>query len=138
MAVKHVDRGLSLGAAVGTRQLGLHDEAEKLVRSHMSVLKEHNVITFWECIHRGVNERASACHSWSTAPMSYLTRHVLGLRETEPGDPDRLVLDPTTSLDRCEGVYPHPKGPIRVSWHRDGDGIKAHIEAPAGVTVTTH
>ena len=120
----------------GLVRFGRHDVAERVIADHMRVMMDHNASTMWECIHRGVNRNGSLCHAWSVSPMIYAQRYVLGVREATAGQPDTLVIDPRTTLDQASGVVPHPRGSIRVSWHRRGDQIEVEHDGPAGVTIT--
>ena len=112
-----------------------YDVAERVIADHMQVMRDHDAWTFWECLHRGVRKDGSLCHSWATAPLEYFIRTVLGVREAQPGRPDTLRIDPRPStLDRAEGVFPHPRGPVRVSWTRGPDGrLAVDADGPAGV-----
>lgn len=50
-----------------------------------------------------------------------------GLRYAEPGNPDQLVFDPKTgTLEWAEGVFPHPRGPVRVRRKRGADGLPSN------------
>lgn len=82
-------------------------------------------------------DRDSRCHAWSTSPAHFCAHEVLGVRFPEPGNPDKVAIAPAeTSLDRAEGVYPHPRGPITVSWKRKPDGtLDVSHEIPPGVAL---
>ena len=112
-----------------------YDVAEKVIADHMQVMRDHGAWTFWECLHRGVRKDGSLCHSWSAAPLEYFSRTVLGVREATPGEPETLRIAPrSATLGRVSGVFPHPRGPVNVSWTRTPDGqfdVNAH--GPAGV-----
>ena len=101
----------------------------------MAPLRDGGAWTIWEALHRGIKGTGSLCHAWGTAPLDYMTRYVLGVREAAAGEPDRLVVDPRTTLDACRGVFPHPKGPVTVGWRRTAGGIEVEADGPAGVEV---
>ena len=53
-------------------RVGRPEVAERVIRDHLSILREHNTPTLWECVHRGVKGRGSACHSWSAGYLHHL------------------------------------------------------------------
>ncbi|MEM6561331.1 MAG: hypothetical protein AAF656_07005 [Planctomycetota bacterium] len=120
----------------GLVSAGRFDVAERVIADHMGVMMEHDAPTLWECLHRGVVGQGSACHSWSATPMIYAQRYILGVREATAGEPDVLVVDPCTTLDRAEGIVPHPRGAVRVRWRRAGDALEIDATTPSGVTIT--
>lgn len=114
---------------------GEHALAEMVMREHWGVMRERGAWTIWECLRRGHRGTGSLCHAWSTAPVRWLQERVLGVRRASDGDPDRLIVDPCTTLDWAEGVVPHARGPIRVAWRRSADGLAVEVQAPPGVEV---
>lgn len=103
---------------------------------HYSYIQQLGYPTLPECFHRASEHQGSCCHSWSGAAAIYATSYVLGLRQAEPGNPDRWILAPVVHSHRqAEGVLPHPRGPIRARWERHDDVFRARIEAPEGITV---
>ena len=111
------------------------DLAEQTIDAHFSPMRDRGAWGFWECLHRGADGLGSFCHSWSSTPLEYLSRYVLGIRGADPGEPNRLIIDPRTAeIDHAEGIFPHPLGPVSVSWRRQGGRIGvSRAEAPAGV-----
>ena len=100
-------------------------------------MKDHHAWAFWECLHRGIRQQGSLCHSWSTAPLEYITRYVLGVREKTPGQARHLVVDPHgAAIRQAGGVVPHSAGPVHVQWRRQEDGsCEITARGPAGVTL---
>jgi hypothetical protein len=90
--------------------------------------------TTWEYFYdRGAD---SLCHAWAAAPTWYLSTRVLGVQFPEPGNPDKVLIAPKSAgLDWAEGVFPHPRGPIKVSWKREGLKLDVDYEVPDGVVV---
>lgn len=116
---------------------GRHDLAEAIIEEHYAFLQGLGYPTLNECFSRAHRNTGSCCHSWSGAAAVYLARHVLGLRQLEPGDPDRWILDPVTvSINRASGTIPHSKGDIHVAWKRKGNRFVAKVRIPDGVSVT--
>lgn len=115
-------------------RLDRHDVAEAVIRKHMSILYDLGATTFWECIHRGIHGTGSLCHAWSTGPLDYLMRFGLGIREEFAGEPDRLIVDPRIPTLACaQGIYAHPRGPVKVKWEREGGELRVRACVPDGV-----
>ena len=110
------------------------EEAERMIRREWRRMLDGGAWTCWEYF----VPSHSLCHAWAASPAWFLTAFTLGIRYAEPGNPDRLLFDPRPgSLDYAEGTFPHPRGPVRVSWHKNPDGSLTHeIDAPAGVEIT--
>ena len=123
----------------GLARVGRFAEAERAIADHFAFLRDANADCLWECLHRGINGQGSLCHSWSAAPVEYLARHVLGVREAVAGDPDRVTIDPHAVAPlRAEGTIPHPHGPLHVRWQRRDDGtLDLRAIAPRGVRLTS-
>jgi len=80
----------------------------------------------------------SRCHAWSAAPTYYLSTQVLGIQFPEPGNINKIRISPNPgTLTWALGVYPHPAGPVRVSWRLDDNRLRIQHEAPNGVMVET-
>ncbi len=113
------------------------DVAERLIADHMRLMQDHHAWTLWECLHRGIRQKGSLCHAWSSAPLEYFTRYVLGVREKTPGQSRHLVVNPrVAAIRQARGVVPHPAGPIQVQWHRREDGqCEIIAQGPPEVTL---
>ena len=119
-------------------ELGEIDLAEKMIEQHYGFLRELGFGTLCECFCRAHRAQGSACHVWASAGAIYSHRFVLGLRQTEPGNPNRWTLDPRVSdrFEHAKGALAHRDGPIRVEWKKAAPGkIEALVNAPESVTV---
>ena len=90
--------------------------------------------TLWENPAEGSigGDAASLCHGWSSLPVYFNKRYVLGVRPLEPGFKTFTVTPYCGDLLRASGEVPTPRGPIRVAWERKDAGIALDVEAPAG------
>ena len=60
--------------------------------------------------------RMSLCHSWSSTPVVWIARYVLGIRALEPGYA-RIAFEPhAIGAHGRTGVIPSPRGLIKVEW----------------------
>jgi hypothetical protein len=107
-------------------------EAEDFVRRSWGWLLDRGAWTCWE--HWPTTD--SLCHAWSSAPTYYLSSQVLGIQFPEPGNPDVVrILPQTGTLQWARGIFPHPKGPIRIVWKREGSKFLVEYGVQQGVTV---
>jgi hypothetical protein len=107
-------------------------EAEAFIRTQWGRMIDAGAWACWEYF----VDSNSRCHAWSAAPTHYLSSEVLGVRFPEPGNVNRIVIAPAAgSLTWARGVYPHPAGPIRVSWRREENALRVEYEVPPGVAV---
>ncbi len=123
----------------GLVRVGRFDVAERVIAEHYGLMRHADADCLWECLHRGVRNLGSLCHSWSAAATEYLGRHVLGVREATPGDPNRLLVAPNVStIHAASGTVAHPLGPIRVRWTRNpGGAFTVDAAGPAGVDLAS-
>ncbi len=76
----------------------------------------------------------SDCHAWSAHPSYDLLRTVAGIKPGSPGFATVSVEPHLGALERASATLPHPRGPIRVSYTREGRALAATVELPAGLT----
>jgi alpha-L-rhamnosidase len=94
--------------------------------------------TVWEtfpgstCSPKGFPTR-SHCHAWSSSPIWFFNRIILGIRQTEPGGKAFEISPWLGGLKSAWGSMATPKGPVSVDWRRDGEALLVEIAAPAGV-----
>jgi hypothetical protein len=110
-------------------------EAEAFIRREWGRMIDAGAWTCWEYF----IDSNSRCHAWAAAPTHYLSTEVLGIKFPEAGNINKITIAPTPgTLTWARGVYPHPAGPIRVRWQRDGGALRLRYEAPVGVQVETN
>ena len=76
----------------------------------------------------------SDCHAWSAHPNYDLLRTVAGLKPGSPGFATLRVEPHLGTLERLDATLPHAKGPIRVSYRREGKTLAATVTLPAGLS----
>lgn len=106
------------------------NEAQAFMRDNWGRLLDASAVTWWEYF----LDEWSLCHAWSASPTHYLSTQVLGVQYATPGQPDEIVIAPQPgNLQWAEGTYPHPRGPIHVSWQKRDKQLKIDYELPEGV-----
>ena len=83
-----------------------------------------------------VKFRHSLCHGWSSGPVPYAARHILGITILEPGCKKLSVVPHLGDLEYARGSYPTPLGVVKVAHTKRPDGtVKTEVDAPEGVEV---
>ncbi|MEI8205617.1 MAG: alpha-L-rhamnosidase C-terminal domain-containing protein [Kiritimatiellales bacterium] len=75
----------------------------------------------------------SHCHAWSSSPIFFLNRIVLGIRQTEVGGKAFEISPWLGDLRHACGTTATPMGPVSVDWKIKGEILQVSIQAPKGV-----
>lgn len=120
----------------------MHERAWAVIATVWGTMLDAGATTFWEGIrltpssdiHHALTTytaydsyRMSLCHSWSSTPVVWIVRYVLGIRALEPGYA-RIAFEPHAigGLTAARGMIPSPRGLIKVEWKlEDGRMIKS-------------
>ncbi|MEN6383587.1 MAG: alpha-L-rhamnosidase N-terminal domain-containing protein [Phycisphaerales bacterium] len=112
---------------------------ESIYKSYLPML-EVGATTVWEgfangTIRNGKFPTRSHCHAWSAAPVYFLNRIILGIRQTEVGCNAFEVSPMPNGLLRAKGTVATIYGPISVEWSIDGKKMDIVINKPACIRV---
>jgi alpha-L-rhamnosidase len=77
----------------------------------------------------------SHCHAWSSAPLYFLPRVVLGLRQVEAGGTAFEFSPWVKGFDWAEGTIASTHGPLHAAWRKKGEILQIEMQAPEGVSV---
>ena len=77
----------------------------------------------------------SHCHAWSAAPLYFLPRLLLGIRQVEAGGAAYQVSPRLNGLEWAAGKIATARGPLSVSWRKEGRVLRVSILAPQGAAV---
>ncbi len=122
-------------------ELGEFDAVLDSMRDGFQPMVDAGADTVWEtfegstCSPKGFPTR-SHCHAWSSSPVYFLNRIVLGIRQTAPGGRAFDVSPWVTGLKNASGATATPKGPVSVNWKISGKTLRIRMNAPAGVKTT--
>ena len=110
---------------------------QAIYRDYQPMLDE-GATTVWETFARGTTGRdgfptRSHTHAWSSAPVRFLPRVVLGVTPEAPGGTAFRVSPRLCGLEWAKGALATPGGPVSVSWKRAGDRVDITASAPRGV-----
>lgn len=96
--------------------------------------------TVWETFAGATNIRKdfptrSHTHAWSSAPIHFLNRIVLGIVPEAPAGAAFRISPRLNGLEWAEGATASIKGPVTVSWRREGDTLEITAAAPDGAAL---
>ena len=128
------------------------DKGLDVIRKLWGGMLDRGATTFWEAVrceypddfHKHLTTftaygeyRMSLCHAWSSTPVEWFTRILLGVSPIEPGFRKAgIAIWAPEGINKCEGSVSTPFGAIHVSWVRkDKDQIIVKTEVPEGIEV---
>jgi hypothetical protein len=122
---------------------GCYDFIINSIRENYLPMLDLDATTVWESFASGTLGREefptrSHCHGWSSAPLYFFNRVILGIRAVSAGC-ESFEISPffAPNLDWAEGSFATPRGKIEVSWRRNDAGeAEVSYKAPVGVKVT--
>jgi len=123
-----------------------------IIRSIWGGMLDKGATSFWEAARRDYPDdfhkylttytaygeyRMSLCHAWSSTPVEWFSRVLLGVNPVSPGYRDvEIVIRAPSSMKKCSGTVSTPFGPIGVSWYRENDGqIIVRTDVPEGIRI---
>jgi hypothetical protein len=117
-----------------------YDAIIKSIRTHFKSMIDRGATTVWEMFDGAAFDAhgfptRSHCHAWSSSPILFLNRIVLGIRPAQAGGKAFEISPWIGDLESASGATATPHGPVSVEWKRDGDRLTVKINAPRGVTV---
>jgi len=107
---------------LGDRYIETLEPWEKMLRDGMQ--------TFGEAM---VNSR-SDCHPWAAHPPFEFLATIAGIEPASPGFKTVRIEPALGSLHHVHALMPHPLGSIEVWLDRAGDGLRARVSLPPGLT----
>lgn len=80
--------------------------------------------------------RHSLCHGWSSGPVPFLSRHIMGVTILEPGCKKLEIKPNLGDLKYIRGTYPTPYGDVKIYAEKQADGsVKLDISAPDEIEI---
>lgn len=110
---------------------------EAIYKSYLPML-EVGATTVWEVFPDSPAKPAgfptrSHCHAWSSAPLYFLPRVVLGIQQTEVAGAAYEISPLPCGLEWAKGQVVTAKGLLRVEWKRSDRILTITVKAPEGV-----
>jgi hypothetical protein len=75
----------------------------------------------------------SHCHGWSAAPVYFLNRIILGLKQTSAGCESFELSPVLCGLKQANGSISTSKGALSAGWEVKGDRLLVRWKGPRGV-----
>ena len=121
-------------------KVGYQDEILASIFNNYLPMLEAGSTTVWEVFPKGTNRpedfpTRSHCHAWSSAPLYFLPRLVLGIRQVEAGGAGFEISPHPGDLTWASGSVTTARGTLTVSWRREGQRWQVQVQAPEGVSV---
>ena len=116
---------------------GRLDEILASIYQNYLPMLEEGATTVWEVFSTS-NDRPSGfptrshCHAWSSAPLQFLPRIVLGVRPLEIGGRAFEISPRPGDLSWARGAIAAPGGAVRVEWKREGNRLSLRARGPEG------
>jgi alpha-L-rhamnosidase len=120
---------------------GEHDALIASMREKFAPMIDAQADTVWE-IFPGADFNThgfptrSHCHAWSSSPLWFLPRIILGIRQTAPGGKAFEISPWIGGLHYASGATATPTGLVAVEWKIRGDTLLITVTAPKGVKTT--
>lgn len=119
-------------------KLGLYGEIFNSIRENYIPMLHAGATTVWECFPSNSlsddttdgGPTRSHCHAWSSAPVYFISRIILGIKQTQPGGVAFQISPWINDLQWAQGTVMSNFGPIRVSWKRDGKKLLVDYQGP--------
>lgn len=119
---------------------GMYDEVIDRIREAYVPMLEMGATSVWETFagaenYNGKFPTRSHTHAWSSAPVYFLNRIVLGIKPETPGGTQYEISPHLCGLTWAKGASAGKNGPVYVDWSIDGNQMKVDAKAPEGVTM---
>jgi hypothetical protein len=121
-------------------KFGMWDSILDSIKKSYLPMVESDASTVWESFAAGTLAKddfptRSHCHAWSSAPLYFFSRIILGIKQTSPGCETFEISPNPTNLNWAKGSFATPRGVLKVSWKKEVDKIKVDYDAPKGVDI---
>jgi alpha-L-rhamnosidase len=122
-------------------KFGKQDAIIDSIRKNYTPMIRDGATTVWESFPEGTTGSGgfptrSHCHAWSSAPVHFLNRIVLGIIQTQVGGAAFEISPRLCGLSWAQGRSASNRGAISVEWKVDGDALSITATAPEGVAIS--
>jgi hypothetical protein len=122
-------------------KMGQHEAIVESIRKNYTPMLEAGATTVWESFPTGTTGTGgfptrSHTHAWSSAPVHFLNRVVLGIQPQGVGGKTVTISPRPCGNTWAKGATATINGPVDVSWKLDGKAMDITATAPAGTELT--
>jgi hypothetical protein len=121
-------------------KLNRQDLILKSIYDNYMPMIEAGATTVWESFasgtlaHNGFPTR-SHCHAWSSSPVYFLSRIILGIKQTSAGCESFEVSPYVIGLDWAKGAVKTPHGLVEVNWQKNKKDLFVKISKPDNIQI---
>ncbi len=117
---------------------GFYGEILDSIRENYQPMLDAGATTVWESFQTGTLgfsefPTRSHCHAWSSAPIYFFNRIVLGIRQTKPGGKEFEISPWIDGLEYARGVIAAHTGEVGVRWALEDGVLRVYYYAPKDV-----
>jgi len=107
------------------------------IRDNYGPMLAAGATTVWESFPSGTTGTGgfptrSHCHAWSSAPVHFLNRIMLGIQPEGVGAKTVVISPRPCGLTWAEGASATINGPVEVSWKLEGNTLSISAKGPEG------
>ncbi|MBI3119554.1 MAG: hypothetical protein HYZ00_12745, partial [Candidatus Hydrogenedentes bacterium] len=119
-------------------QFGQQDTIITSIYENYQPMLDAGATTVWESFASGTTGSGgfptrSHCHAWSSGPIHFLNRIVLGILPEGVGGTSFVISPRPSGLAWAKGATASVRGPVEVEWTLEGKTLTIAARAPAGV-----
>ncbi len=119
---------------------GYEDKIIELIYEQYQPMLDLGATTVWESFASGTTgsdefPTRSHTHAWSSAPIHFLNRIVLGIVQSEAGGKAFTISPRLNGLTWVKGASASVNGVVEVSWHLEGKTLLIEATGPEGVAL---
>jgi alpha-L-rhamnosidase len=117
---------------------GRSNEIIQSIYDNYVPMVEDGATTVWEVFPVSHDRPAgfptrSHTHAWSSAPLYFLPRILLGIASIEPGGAAYAISPHPSGLSWASGAVATPRGPLQIDWDIKGKTLRIQAKAPKGI-----
>ncbi len=127
---------------LATEKVGREEEALEKIRRLWGMIVDAGSPVIWENAVYEIGPdfasgSGSLSHAFSTAPVSFFQRTILGVKPLKPGF-KKFSVDPRPlGLEFANGRVPTPNGNIHVAWKNTDEKLEVELTVPVGLIAST-
>ncbi|MFZ2656766.1 MAG: family 78 glycoside hydrolase catalytic domain [Victivallales bacterium] len=112
-------------------QLGMEKEILASIRKEYAAMLSAGATTVWETF----GQTRSHAHGWSSLPLYYYPRLILGIHQSETGGGKFIISPRISGLDHACGRVATANGGLSVAWKKHGKKLEVLVNAPENTSI---
>lgn len=121
-------------------KMGMYEKIIASIYENFLPIVNSGAACVWESFASGTTAfdgfpTRSHCHAWSSSPLHFLNRIILGIRQSVPGAKEFVISPYISGLSWANGAVASPFGLLQVNWKLCDNLLSIRIEHPRRVKV---